>query len=180
MQRDFELKTTLKIREAELDDAKDLQLYCFVNEEFEDIKKELESDLEKMANGQLYRMVVDASGHAVAHIKLTRNPFNPSVAKISRLAVSMPFRGFNIADRLIDEANEVASQNEIESIQVDIPKSDEKVIEAYKKWGFVESPIVTLQKEIEPPEENEPEEDIEEKVEETEEEKEEETTQLEI
>lgn len=152
--QEFELKTKLKIREAKADDAEDLHLYCFPNEEFEDIKDELSSDLERMADEQVYRLVVDASGHAVANIRMERSPFDSEVGKISRLAVAMPFRGFNIADRLVEGINELAAENEINTIQVDIPKSEEKIIEAYKRWGFSESPFVTLQKEIEA-EENE-------------------------
>lgn len=175
--KEFELKTTLKIREATADDAEDLHSYCFVNENLQDIEEELKSDMEKMADGQLYRLVVDASGHAVANIKMERHPLDPEIGKIDSLTVSVPFRGFNVADRLIDAIYDIAEENEIKSIQVDIPRSDEKIIEAYKRWGFTESPVVTLQKEVEL-KESEPQEDVD--TSEGDEEKDEETTQLDL
>lgn len=176
--REFELKTTLKFREAKANDAEDLHLYCFAHEKLEDIEEELKSDLEKMKKDRLYRLVVDASDHAVANIRMERGLSDPDIGKISRLAVSVPFRTFNLADRLIDAIYDIAVENGIKIIQVDIPKSEKNIIEAYKKWDFAERDVVTLQREVELKKEDQQEAD--DASEEDVEENEEKTTQLDL
>lgn len=172
--QEFELKTKLKIRDAKADDAEELYSYCFANEEPEDIKEELNSDVKKMADGQVYRLVGDVSGQAVANIRMERSPFDPEIGKISRLAVARLFRGSNIADRLVAGIEDIAAQNGIKILRVEIPESKENIIKAYKRWEFTETPVIILQKELKL-EENEPQEADDEN-----EEKDEESTQLDL
>ena len=58
------------------------------------------------------------------------------------------FRQFAVADRLIDFAEQVAAENGITTLQIELTPSEEAIINAYKNWGFDERPVVTLQKAV--------------------------------
>ena len=49
---------------------------------------------------------------------------------------------------MIESAVETASKNEIETLEIEVMKSDVAIIDAYRNWGFEERPTITLQKSI--------------------------------
>ena len=67
---------------------------------------------------------------------------------MGQLAVSAPFRQFAVADRLIDFTEQIAQENGITTLQIELSRSEEAIINAYKGWGFDERPVVTLQKTV--------------------------------
>ncbi len=146
--QEFELTTTLRIRAAAASDAKALELYCFAGKTAAEIAEELEDDLARTENGEVYRIVAEASGHAIGNIRLERHPRNPEVGDVSQLAVSAPFRQFAVADRLMEYSEQVAQENGITMLQIELSRSEEAIINAYKGWGFDERPVVTLQKTV--------------------------------
>ncbi len=146
--QEFELTTTLRIRPAAANDAKALEQYCFTGKTTEEIDQELQEDLSRTQKGEVYRIVAEASGHAIGNIRLERHPLNPEIGDVSQLAVSAPFRQFAVADRLIDSAEEVAQENGITTLQIELSRSEEAIINAYKGWGFNERPVITLQKAV--------------------------------
>ena len=146
--QEFELTTTLRIRTADANDAKALEQYCFTGKTTEEIDQELQDDLSRTQKGEVYRIVAEASGHAIGNIRLERHPLDPEIGEVGQLAVSAPFRQFAVADRLIDFAEQVAGENGIITLQIELSRSEEAIINAYKGWGFDERPIVTLQKTV--------------------------------
>ena len=146
--QEFELTTTLRIRPAAANDAKALEQYCFTGKTTEEIDQELQEDLSRTQKGEVYRIVAEASGHAIGNIRLERHPLNPEIGDVSQLAVSAPFRQFAVADRLIESAEEVAQENGITTLQIELSRAEEAIINAYKGWGFDERPVITLQKAV--------------------------------
>ena len=146
--QEFELTTTLRIRTAAANDAAALEQYCFTGKTTEEIGQELQEDLSRTQQGEVYRIVAEASGHAIGNIRLERHPLNPEIGEVSQLAVSAPFRQFAVADRLIDSAEDVAQENGITTLQIELSRSEEAIINAYKGWGFDERPVITLQKAV--------------------------------
>ena len=144
--QEFELTTKLRIRTAAVNDAQSLEQYCFTGRTTAEIDQELQDDLSRMQKGEVYRIVAEASGHAIGNIRLERHPLNPEIGDVSQLAVSAPFRQFAVADKLIDFTEQVAQENGITTLQIELSRSEEPIINAYKDWGFDERPVVTLQK----------------------------------
>ena len=154
--QEFELTTTLRIRPAAANDAKALEQYCFTGKTTAEIDQELQDDLARNEKGEVYRMVAEASGHAIGNIRLERHPLNPEIGDVSQLAVSAPFRQFAVADRLIDFTEQVAQTNGITTLQIELSRSEEAIINAYKGWGFDERPFVTLEKMVGAPDTDNP------------------------
>ena len=146
--QEFELTTKLRIRAATANDAKALEQYCFTGRTAAEIDEELQDDLARTEKGEVYRMVAEASGHAIGNIRLERHPLNPEIGEVSQLAVSAPFRQFAVADKLIDSTEQVAQENDIATLQIELSRAEEAIINAYKGWGFDERPVVTLQKAV--------------------------------
>lgn len=146
--QEFELTTTLRIRPAAADDAKALEQYCFTGKAAEEIDQELQEDLSRTQKGEVYRIVAEASGHAIGNIRLERHPLNPEIGEVGQLAVSALFRQFAVADRLIEATEQAAQEYGMTTLQIELSRSEEAVISAYKGWGFDERPIVTLQKAV--------------------------------
>ena len=150
--QEFELTAQLRIRAAAANDADDLQAYCFSGRPAEEIDTELKDDLSRNKKGEVYRIVAEASGHAIANIRLERNPIDNEIGDVSQLTVSPPFRQFEVADKLLGVTEQIAQENGIKTLQIELPKSEKAIINAYKGWGFDERPVVTLQKIVEAPE----------------------------
>ena len=146
--QEFELTTKLRIRAAAANDAKALEQYCFTGKTTAEIDQELQDDISRTQKGEVYRIVAEASGHAIGNIRLERHPINPEIGDVSQLAVSAPFRQFAVADRLIDFTEQVAQENGIITLQIELSRSEEAIINAYKEWGFDERSVVTLQKAV--------------------------------
>ena len=146
--QEFELTTKLRIRTAAADDAKALEQYCFTGRAASEIDQELQEDLSRTERGEVYRIVAEASGHAIGNIRLERHPLNPEIGDVSQLAVSAPFRQFAVADRLIEFTEQIAQENGITTLQIELSRSEEPIINAYKGWGFDERPVITLQKTV--------------------------------
>ena len=146
--QEFELTTKLRIRAAAADDAKALEQYCFTGRTTEEIDQELQDDLVRTQKGEVYRIVAEASGHAIGNIRLERHALNSEIGEVGQLAVSALFRQFGVANRLIEFTEQVAQKNGITTLQIELSQSDEAVINAYKGWGFDERPVVTLQKTV--------------------------------
>ncbi|MCE2393768.1 GNAT family N-acetyltransferase [Candidatus Poribacteria bacterium] len=105
-------------------------------------------DLSRTQQGEVYRIVAEASGHAIGNIRLERHPLAPEIGEVGQLAVSAPFRQFAVADRLIEATEQVAEENGITTLQIELSPSEEAIINAYKGWGFDERPVITLQKTV--------------------------------
>ena len=146
--QEFELTTKLRIRPAAPSDAKALEQYCFTGKTTAEIDQELQDDLSRTQKGEVYRIVAEASGHAIGNIRLERHPLNPEIGDVSQLAVSAPFRQFAVADKLIDSTEQIAQENGITTLQIELSRSEEAIINAYKGWGFDERPVITLQKTV--------------------------------
>ena len=146
--QEFERTIRLRIRAADANDAKALEQYCFTGKTIAEIDQELQDDLRRTESGEVYRIIAEASGHAIGNIRLERHPRNSEIGEVSQLAVSAPFRQFAVADKLIDFTEQVAQENGITTLQIEYPRSEEAIINAYKGWGFDERPVVTLQKTV--------------------------------
>ena len=150
--QDFDLTGKLKVRPADEDDAKHLQLYCFPEKTQEQVTEELKVDLAEDSHS--HRLVADASGYAIGQITVTQHPIDSEIGQVGDLAVSGPFRQLGVADHLIKAAEATALENGLKTLEVELVPGDAPVIQRYKDWGFDEKPIVTLQKVLNGEEEN--------------------------
>ncbi|HGE72094.1 TPA: GNAT family N-acetyltransferase [Candidatus Poribacteria bacterium] len=148
MEQVFDITTGLKIRKASIDDASSLHTYCFPSETLEEVEKKLKRDIERMDRGDAYRLVADINGYAVGNILLEFDKKNKKVAQVSQLVVTGPLRGSLVADKLMEVASDSAKQNNVEILQIEANRSDGKLIEKYKSWGFVEKEIIILEKKL--------------------------------
>jgi N-acetylglutamate synthase-like GNAT family acetyltransferase len=144
----FDIAAGLRIRKASIDDATALRTYCFPSDTLEQVEKQLKRDIERIERGEMYRLVAEVNGYAVGNIQLEFERRNRKVAQIHRLIVTGPFRGSAVADRLVDAISEVAKQSGVEVLQIEAQRSDGKIIEKYKSWGFAEKETIILEKEL--------------------------------
>lgn len=148
MEQAFDIAAGLRIRKASIEDATALRTYCFPSDTLEQVEKQLKRDIERMERGEMYRLVAEVNGYAVGNIQLEFERKNRKVAQIHRLIVTGPFRGSAVADRLVDAISEVAKQSGVEVLQIEAQRSDGKIIEKYKSWGFAEKETIILEKEL--------------------------------
>lgn len=146
--QEFELTAKLGIRAAEAKDAEHLHTYCFPENTLEEITAQLKDDLKSNRKKDVFRVVAEASGHAIGSVRVERQQSQPEVGEIGQLSVSAPFRAFGVAERLIETVEQLAGENDINMLQIEIPNTDTSIVEAYKRFGFDERPFVTLQKPI--------------------------------
>ena len=149
MEQEFEIKAILRIRRPTMEDAPALHTYCFSSLKPGDVEEKLRSDLEDMESGKVIRLVADAGGYAIGNIKLTLDEENPSVGQVSDIAVAGPFKGINVADKLMQVLSDVAKSKGVKTLEVQVHRSETRVIEAFKRWGFSEREIITLEKHLE-------------------------------
>jgi len=148
MEQVFDITTDLKIRKAEPDDTGSLHTYCFPSETLEEVEKKLKRDIDRMDRGEAYRFVAEMNGYAMGNILLEFEKKNKKVAQISQIAVAPPWRGTIIADRLVEVTSAIAKESNVETLQIEANRSDGKLIEKYKGWGFVEKEIIILEKKL--------------------------------
>ena len=75
--QEFELTTKLRIRPAAANDAKALEQYCFTGKTTAEIDQELQDDLSRTNAGEVYRIVAEASGHAIGKYSAGAAPPEP-------------------------------------------------------------------------------------------------------
>ena len=144
----FEFSAKLEFRSMKDDDVQDLQTYCFSNKTIDEIKEEISQDLDRIEKGEVFRIIADAGGHAIGQVRIERATAQSTVANVGGLYVSAPFRAFGVPAKLIESAVKTASENEIETLEIEVMKSDVAIIDAYRNWGFEERPTIILQKSI--------------------------------
>ena len=142
--QDFNLMGAIKVRSAEENDAPHLHAYCFPEKTREQVAEELKADLET-GNGT-YRLVAEASGYPIGQVTVKQSPINPEIAQVGNLAVAGPFRQLGVADHLMGAAEATATSNGVKSLEIELTPSETSVIQRYKDWGFIEKPVVVLQK----------------------------------
>ena len=148
MEQVFDITTGMKIRKAEIDDASSLHAFCFPSETLEEVEKKLKRDVERMDRGEAYRLIAEVNGYAVGNLLIEIDKKNKKIAQVSQLVVTGPWRGTATADKLLDVASDMARQNSVEILQIEANRSDGKLIEKYKSWGFVEKEIIILEKKL--------------------------------
>jgi len=148
MEQVFDITTDLKIRKAVPDDTGSLHTYCFPSETLDEVEKKLKRDIDRMDRGEAYRFVAEMNGYAMGNILLEFDKKSKKVAQISQIAVAPPWRGTIIADKLVEVASAIAKESNVETLQIDANRSDGKLIEKYKGWGFVEKEIIILEKKL--------------------------------
>ena len=148
LEQEFEIKAILRIRRPTMEDAPALHTDCFPSHKAKDVEEKLRSDLEDMEGGKVIRLVADAGGYAIGNIKLTLDEENPSVGRVSDVVVAGPFKGINVADKLMQVLSDVAKSKGVKTLEVQVHRSETRVIEAFKKWGFSEREIITLEKHL--------------------------------
>lgn len=142
--QDFNLMGAIKVRLAQENDASHLHAYCFPEKTMEQVAEELRADLES-GNGT-HRLVAEASGYPIGQVTVKHDTVNPEIAQIGNLAVAGPFRQLGVADHLMGAAEATATANGVKALEIELAPSETSVIQRYKDWGFIEKPVVVLQK----------------------------------
>ncbi|MCE2413612.1 GNAT family N-acetyltransferase [Candidatus Poribacteria bacterium] len=149
----FDLAGALKVRPAEENDAVHLHTFCFPEKTPAEVAEELKADLD--SDGQTHRLVAESSGYPIGQITVSKGSHDSEVAQVGNLAVSGPFRQLGVADYLIKAAEAAAAENGAKTLEIELASSETNVIQRYKDWGFVEKPIVILQKMLDAEEQEE-------------------------
>jgi len=144
----FEITAGLRIRKVSLDDATALSTYCFPSDTLEQVEKQLKKDIEQMERGEMYRLVAEVNGYAVGNIQLEFDKKNRKVAYIHKLIVTGPFRGTAVADKLVDAISDLAKQSSVKMLHIEAQRSDGKIIEKYKSWGFAQKDTIILERKL--------------------------------
>ncbi len=142
--QDFNITGLVTIRPAEEKDAEHLHTSCFPEKTNAAVTKELKADLAE--DSLTSRLVAEASGYAIGQIAIGKNAADAEAAQISGLAVSGPFRQLGVADHLMEAAEKAAAESGAKTLEIELAASETSVIQRYKSWGFVEKPLVILQK----------------------------------
>ena len=153
--QDFGLAGALKIRPAAEGDATHLHTFCFPEKTSTQVAEELKADLE--SEGQTQRLVAESSGYPIGQITVTKDSGDPEIAHVGNLAVSGPFRQLGVADHLMAAAEVAAAESGAKTLEIELTATETNVIQRYKDWGFVEKPLVILQKMLDA---EEPEEEV--------------------
>lgn len=148
MEQAFDITAGMKVRKVTMDDATALRTYCFPSDTLEKVEKQLKQDIDKMERGEMFRMVAEVNGYAIGNIQLDFNKRDRKTAQIHQLIVTGPFRGSATADRLVEAICEMAKQSGVGLIQLEAQRSDGKIIEKYKSWGFEEKETIILEKKL--------------------------------
>jgi GNAT superfamily N-acetyltransferase len=148
LEQEFEIKATLKVRMPTIDDAAALHTYCFPSMKLKEVEDQLNSDLAEMEDGKMVRLVADAGGYAVGNIKLSVDEDSGASVNLSDIVVAGPFRGIDVADRLMQVLSDVAQSKGIPVISAHVHRDEARVIDTFKKWGFSEREIITLEKHL--------------------------------
>ena len=151
--QDFNLAGAIKVRLAEDGDAAHLHTFCFPEKTKTQVTKELQADLAE--DSQTHRLVAESSGYPIGQITVSKSAHDPEIAQVGNLAVSGPFRQLGVADNLIEAAQVSAAENGAKILEIELSSSETNVIQRYKDWGFVEKPLVILQKALDEAEEAE-------------------------
>ena len=118
-EQEFEVVAKLRIRQAKLEDAKDLQAYCFPDQQLKAVTESLVHDLEQEKDRNVVRLVADASGYAVGQIRIERKSSEDSVGTLADLLVALPFRVFGVSGRLIEMAEQIGSEIGLTKLKID-------------------------------------------------------------
>ena len=148
MEQAFDITAGLRIRKVTVDDVTALRAYCFPSDTLEGVEKQLKKDIDRMERGEMYRLVAEINGYAVGNIQLEFDKKDRKTAQIHKLVVTGPFRGTVVADRLVEAISEMAGQSGVQVLQIEAQRSDGKIIEKYKSWGFTEKDTIILEKEL--------------------------------
>lgn len=139
----FGLTGEIKVRPAEEADGAHLHTYCFPEKTKTEVTKALQNDLEAE---DTHRLVAESGGYPIGQITVTKSAHDPETAHVANLAVAGPFRPLGIADHLMKAAETTAADNGVKTLEIELPASESNVIQRYKDWGFMEKPLVILQK----------------------------------
>ena len=82
----------------------------------------------------------------LGQITVSKDAGDPEVAQVGNLAVSGPFRQLGVADYLMAAAEAAAAENGAKILEIELAATETNVIQRYRDWGFVEKPLVILQK----------------------------------
>ncbi|HIB87228.1 TPA: GNAT family N-acetyltransferase [Candidatus Poribacteria bacterium] len=146
MSQELELHGTLQLRSAALEDAEELQTYCFPDQSVQEVTDHLAEDLEKRNRDEVYRIVAETGGHSIGQVRIERSVLENTTATIGDLKVLAPFRAFGVSTMLIEYAEQLAKDNGVQSLEIELSVSERSVIEAYRKWGYKERQTVVLEK----------------------------------
>lgn len=148
MEQAFDITAGMRVRKVTMDDVTALRTYCFPSDTLEKVEKQLKQDIEKMERGEMFRMVAEVNGYAIGNIQLNFSKRSRKTAQIHQLIVTGPFRGSATGDKLVEAVCEMAKQSGVELIQLEAQRSDGKIIERYKSWGFEEKETIILEKKL--------------------------------
>ena len=152
----FDVAGAIKVRPAEEGDAAHLHTFCFPEKTETQVTQELQADLE--SEGRTHRLVAESNGYPIGQITVSKETSDAEIAHVGNLAVSGPFRQWGVADHLMEAAEAAAAENGAKTLEIELAPTETNVIQRYKDWGFVEKPLVILQKALDAEEQEEVEE----------------------
>lgn len=123
----------LRIRVAQLSDAKDLHHRCYPDRNSRHVERRIEWAIAGLVRGERIPLVAEAEGEALAYIEIH---LRQTVAELSSLIVAEPFRRRGVATALLNVSREVARDHGAKLLTVAVELEAKRLQGFYRKRGF--------------------------------------------
>ena len=127
------------IRPLSVNDAADIQKYCFVQNTLDEVGKRIKNNLEKQNNGQLIQFVAELESHAVGTMTLSfqSHPLYAHRCALDDVVVSGEYQGNGIARKIFEHCTDYCKKRGIKIITTGV-RGGEPAEQVYRKLGFIE------------------------------------------
>jgi ribosomal protein S18 acetylase RimI-like enzyme len=122
------------IRPLSASDAQDLQRYCFPAASPQSVRDYVQRALHLVEQGRAAHLVAETDGHAIANAQLI---CWRERAEIGSLVVTQPLRGKGIGSALVRALSDAAIELGAEQIEIGAEKENGRVLELYRRLGFI-------------------------------------------
>jgi ribosomal protein S18 acetylase RimI-like enzyme len=128
-------------RRAKRGDAEGLHRNVFAGRSFERVTQDLLSDVEKMEQGQMIRIVGEWEGEPICSVQVYYSKDHPLFshrAEMHTVHVSPEYRRKGVAAAMLEHALREARRDQVEMVTVWVDGDNTSALNLYQKCGFSE------------------------------------------
>lgn len=127
----------ITIRPVKLSDSTDIHKYLFIQALENDIKKNLQEDLQKMDQGKLLRVVAEADGKVIGQcdFRQASSAIHQHIVDVTGLVVNPNFQGHGISSQLMEYGFNWAKELGMTIVTISVRKGT-KAEDIYIHQGF--------------------------------------------
>ena len=131
----------VRFRPVEWRDADGLHRNLFTAKALAKIKQDLLSDIEKMEQGRMIRVIGECNGEPISNVQLYYSKDHPLFshrAEMHTVHVAQGYRRSGIATAMLKHALGAAKRDQMEIVTVWVDGDNTPALNLYKKCGFSE------------------------------------------